>query len=450
MAFIWGDYRFLDLHVYMGAAHEFLLGRDPYHYAFTFVHLYATYPPVALILLSPLSLVPIGVLVYLWSVFSLLCLAWLCFMVLAEVRPPFQDAERGPRKYAFAVLMALGCAILLEPVRSNFGFGQVDLLLVVLLTTDILRRGRRSRGVLVGLASAVKLTPLIFVVLLVLERDWRAVRRSLITFVTATGAAWLLAPSASAEYFFHFSVVAQRIGAPSYVSNQSLNGIIARLGLPGPVSTALWLVAALALFGLAAWIANKLLRPGHTTLSALIIMAVAGLLISPVSWDHAWSWAALFPFALLDETVPRPVKVTLLLVILIAVTAPYWWSGTSTSYGIHVGFLNPVAQDSLAAAGVALIGVWAWSLRKEPALGSRTGRVAQMRSPFLLADGSNNGGPGNGSSHVKAPGRARARPAVASSERVFAGERPEKGARDGEERRVLRGPSLWTDRRGAR
>jgi alpha-1,2-mannosyltransferase len=56
-------------------------------------------------------------------------------------------------------------AMVLEPVRSTIGFGQVNLILMGLVALDcLLPRTRWPRDLLVGLAAAIKLTPAVFVV----------------------------------------------------------------------------------------------------------------------------------------------------------------------------------------------------------------------------------------------------------------------------------------------
>jgi alpha-1,2-mannosyltransferase len=364
MGFIWGGYQFLDLRVYMGAAGQLLSGHNPYALPFTATELYATYPPFALIVLSPLSLVPVHVTVYLWSLANLACLALLFSLALAELKPTFWGRTSTSKRLVLCSLLALAAVITLQPVRSNFGFGQVNIVLIMMVALDVLKRGLRARGALVGLAGAVKFTPLIFVVVLALERDWRAVRRSVASFCAATGLAWLLAPGPSADYFFHFRLMEQRIGTPTYVSNQSLNGVIARLSIAAPISTLAWAALSLVVVVAAALVARRLVDRGQASLMPMLAMATAGLLISPISWDHHWSWVALFPFALLDRSLPTPVRAALIAVVTVAVAAPYWWG----SYGIYTGALSPLADDSLAVVGVGFLVSWAWVLRGEISL----------------------------------------------------------------------------------
>src|SRR5436305_1158817 len=50
-------------------------------------------------------------------------------------------------------------ALVLEPVSQTFSFGQINLVLMAMVAVDcLLVRGRWPRGVLVGLAAAIKLT----------------------------------------------------------------------------------------------------------------------------------------------------------------------------------------------------------------------------------------------------------------------------------------------------
>ncbi len=392
MAFVWGHYMFLDLRVYMGAAHELLIGHDPYDHSFTFVKLYATYPPFAMAVLAPFSVVPVHVMVYLWSLASLACLALLLSLALGEVGPLSWRMASRPWRALLSLLLALVAVIAIQPVRANFGFGQINIFLMTMSTADVLRKGRRGRGVLIGLAAAVKFTPLIFVVALVLERDWRAVMRSITAFITVTAVTWLIVPSISARYFLHFNTMDKKIGTPTYVSNQSVNGILHRLGMGGAFATVTWFVLSVAVIAVAAMVARRLLDTGQSVLLVLLVIAVAGLLASPISWDHHWSWVALFPLALLDKSLRRPVRAGFLAVIIVAVAAFYWWHyADGQGYGIPTGPFTQVADDSLALAGIAFIGTWAWVLRKQISLKDLSPRALLVKTASRTPDQSPSG-----------------------------------------------------------
>ena len=77
----------------------------------------------------------------------------------------------------FALAVALCLAAAFEPMRETVNFGQVNTLLLFLVAVDLLRllpAGNRWAGVGIGLATAIKLTPGIFIVYLLVTGRWRA------------------------------------------------------------------------------------------------------------------------------------------------------------------------------------------------------------------------------------------------------------------------------------
>jgi alpha-1,2-mannosyltransferase len=125
-----------------------------------------TYPPVAGVLFLPLAVLPPQLV---WGVFAVLTVLGLVLVLSASVTvatPPW-------------LVPALGLgAFALEPVWRGLGFGQINVVLMALVVLDVLVLPRnRYRGVLVGLAAAIKLTPLIFVLhLLITGRRTDAAR----------------------------------------------------------------------------------------------------------------------------------------------------------------------------------------------------------------------------------------------------------------------------------
>src|SRR5206468_5889176 len=106
--------------------------------------------------------------------------------------------------------MCLGGAF--EPLRETVNFGQVNMVLVLLVGADVLvllnseRRlagvglGRLA-GIGIGLATAIKLTPGIFIVYLLITRRWRAAAVAGGTTLAATILAGAVAPGASREFW---------------------------------------------------------------------------------------------------------------------------------------------------------------------------------------------------------------------------------------------------------
>jgi alpha-1,2-mannosyltransferase len=67
------------------------------------------------------------------------------------------------RRLWLAVVISAAASIWLEPITSNFAFGQINVVLMTLVIADCVpRRTPWPRGLLLGLGIALKLTPAVF------------------------------------------------------------------------------------------------------------------------------------------------------------------------------------------------------------------------------------------------------------------------------------------------
>jgi alpha-1,2-mannosyltransferase len=275
-----------DLGVYRSGGAAWLHGVPLYTDAFP-SRLPFTYPPVAAVVFSVPAMLPLPVATALLTVAGLVALT-------ATVLLAAPVGIRGP-----LAAVAVVAASVLEPVRSTLSFGQVNLVLMGLVAVDCLSvRTRYPRGVLVGIAAAVKLTPAIFVLYFLARRQYPAALTAVLTFAGATGLGMLLAPADSVTYWYTALFDPGRIGGAAFVTNQSLRGELTRLG----VDQGVWVVLVVAVL-VAAWHgARRAVDPA----AAVLLVAAAGLLASPVSWSHHWVW--IVPaLAVLTARVAVPV-----------------------------------------------------------------------------------------------------------------------------------------------
>jgi alpha-1,2-mannosyltransferase len=348
----------LDLRVYRAAGHELFSGGNPFIGVFTANKLPFTYPPFALLVLSPLAFGPLWFVESLWWLLSSLALVAVLF-VLLEAERGARRAEGGGRggraagTRSLAVAAAIGAisTLALEPVRSNMNYGQINVLLMVVVVVDLTRPASKWRGVLVGLAAAIKLTPLVYLGYFALRRDRASLVRGLATFAVATALSWLALPAESARYWFHEAFDAKRTGDVGGVTNQSWEGLLNRAPFHGGgLAAVLYLVLAIATIGYAVPLVRRLQlgdRPAETVLA----LALVELLISPISWTHHWSWLVIAPLVVVSLWNRHRLVATLFAVLLaLGVTAPYLWS-------LH-GVVSEFANDSLVLAGALTLLVW--------------------------------------------------------------------------------------------
>lgn len=293
-------HHFFDLGVYRGAVRWWLDGHALYAYHRPHSRYGFTYPPFAALAMIPSVLVTAKAAEAITTTASVLVVAVTTWWLVVPV------ARRAGWTPWFAVGLALPLVFLMEPVRDTLGFGQVNLLLVGLVLADVVALGRNRpwAGVGIGLATAVKLTPGIFVLYLVLTRRWRAAATAAATAVAASLVALAADPGASVRFWTTTLWQTSRVGRLDKTSNQSILGVLARLALPHRPERALWAVLAAAVLALAMWRAVRAQRRGDE-LVGVTLTGLAGSLVSPISWTHHLYWVVPAAVVLVDLAVTR-------------------------------------------------------------------------------------------------------------------------------------------------
>lgn len=353
----------LDLGVYRAGGQAVLHGRDLYSIRAA-DRLPFTYPPVSAILAVPLALVPFGVAKLLWVAVVYLPLA-------AAVHVGFRETLRRTPGAAPAVYPALlAVAAYLVPVRQEIGYGQVDLLLLGLCLLDCVTSAPRwPRGLLIGLAAAIKLEPGVFLIYLLITGRRREAGTAALSFLCFTGLAWLVSPSDSAAYWTSAIFHTGRLGGNGSAANQALRGMVLRLlrHHPGVNPDLVWIPLAL-IVGIAGFAAARASWRGGREMAAITITGLLGALLSPVAWIHHLCWVVLAIGVILgDGRVVRRVMLALLTGILFLTSLPTWAEHTMSQARLAPlpGFLS---ENSFGLAALALIPVLFYAGRhaKEP------------------------------------------------------------------------------------
>lgn len=349
----------MDFQVYrMGGQH--ILGSGLYTTQIEVLgrHLSFTYPPLAALLFWPISHLSVFAGQIVWTAVNLATLATLIAVSIAAAH----SRRVVSSDWRSALILLLPAALLLYPVRSDVALGQINILLILMiladLTIELSWRGRSfPHGVLLGLAAAVKLTPLVFLPYLVVTQQWRAARNATITFVLVTGALFAVAPQASWAYFTKDVFDVRRVGNSLAIGNQTLHAAVIRAHFPPPPAVfdlieALVLCSGIAIAAVAYRRSSRLL--------AVLVCAATGLLLSPISWLHHYVWIvpALIWMAVGTD---RPAKGA-------------WWAflGGLTFFVVlpnsagGSGLLWFLRDDTYVVATlgfVGLVGVMLWSRR---------------------------------------------------------------------------------------
>ena len=359
----------LDLQVYRGAGMALYQGNNPFQQLFTVHQLPFTYPPFAVLLLSPISLGPLHLVESMWLLASCAALVAICYIGLSAT----WDAPRSKMR-AGAILWGGVAYVVLEPVRSNLNYGQINSFLLLLVLSDVLHNRTRLRGVPTGLAAAIKLTPLIFAIYFLVARDSRSLIRFGISFASLSALGFSVLPDASFKYWTSQIFDPGRTGNVAGVANLSLNGLFHRSPFPTNLSGSLWTCAAIGILILC-WRLLKEMQIKDHALYAVVVLAIGGNLISPISWSHHWMWVVLLPMiALADGPLTSLVRGILSVLLCIVVVAPYSWHSN--------GAIGVLEADSLPAFGVLVLITWYVSLRSGRTVVSH--KTGEIRSKQLL------------------------------------------------------------------
>ena len=373
----------VDMIIYREGVLAFLEGREMYA-----VPMYAgdlalpfIYPPFGALALVPLSVgewlthdLAGDLMIMLSSALVLACL-WFVLRAATGARVD-RDSLLALTTVTWAGMM------LIEPVWLNAGFAQVNIVIMGLVILDLVPRKRfLPQGTLIGIAAAIKISPLAMLLFFLLRRDFRAILTTALSALVATGIAALIRWDATVEFF---SSVLLGMGTESefgvdsaYQSNSSLKGMIMRwyltpesLDAHSTQANIIWLVLSLATIILGGWFMIALMRR-DMLVDAALVNAVIMLLISPVSWSHHWVWLTLLLPVVAwrcATTLGAPVFLSAWVILWTALVLhepPKWWYGDSIE--VHaLTFTEKLLVSDFVWLAIVLLIAWAVALRGVP------------------------------------------------------------------------------------
>ena len=277
----------VDFAVYLlGATHVF--GGHLYTTYLPYPKKPFTYPPVAALVFLPFIALPRVTAQVVWAVISTMLLVGLLDRSLSVARPDWRRSDTI--RWSLVLVFP---AIVLDPVAMTFSFGQINLLLALLVLADLtgectVKGHTIPRGVMTGIAAALKLTPLIFVPFLFATKQVRAGCVALTTFLGCGVVMLLVAPTESWSYWTKYAFDASRVGGVVYIANQSLRSTIVQfthVPTSEPLIVLVVLLAGIAGLSVAVWAYRS-----SSVLLGILLCAVTGLIVSPVTWGHHLVW----------------------------------------------------------------------------------------------------------------------------------------------------------------
>ncbi|KAA9166145.1 DUF2029 domain-containing protein [Amycolatopsis acidicola] len=335
-----------------------------------------TYPPSSALLFVPLALFPPAIGFRLLTAATVLMLIPLVLAYRAGV-PSLRALLAKPwTVVAAAVVLLVG-----HPVANTIYWGQINVLLMGLVALDCLTPNTRwPRGLLIGIAAAVKLTPAGFVLFFLLRKDFRAAITSVVTFVALTALTAVVIPGDSVFYWTNrvFHATGMNIGGP--LANESVFASLTKLGMSGTALTVVGGLLVVAVIVLTWLGARRTLADGDLALG-LGVIAAGVQLLSPISWSHQWILALPTAAVVLIRGYQRhhgPLLITGGIAVTIIWMAPHYTMPQDPEIW---SLPQKIAGSSYQLAALALLAVTAF----RAFLPRRTRELSAEGTEFELA-----------------------------------------------------------------
>ena len=308
----------LDVAVYKRAADFVFSGLSPYSPEFITgdVYLPWVYTPFGTLFLLPLHFVPQSGLLIFWTIFGIL-IPLAVLILLGYQAQIFRNDFLKKEKIALFVLVFL-LSLSTGPIIDAWAIGQIGVLLTALTLFDLaapknwfqFKNVKLPRGVLAGIAGAIKLVPLIAIPYWMITKQWKCARTALVTLISTWTLAFVVLPQDSIKYFSEkrFLGTSELSNAVSS-DNQSLIGTFMRLLDQNPLAFPIFVSLFLFIIGVGLFAARATYLNGDT-LAAGLIVGLTGVLASPVTWIHHIAWLAVVPGAVLSDNKLRTKKGT--------------------------------------------------------------------------------------------------------------------------------------------
>jgi len=367
---------FVDLAVYRLGGRAVLSGTHLYALRFPGA-LAFTYPPLSAMAFTPLASLGLGTIEPLVSAGNIVLLPiMLRFALRLEPLAARLDGARATR----LCLLAAAAAVWLEPVWTTLRYGQIDILISTLILYDLSRPDAcRWKGAGIGLASALKLTPAIFALYLLLSRRYRAAAVSMTVFAGSVMLGFAASPRDSGEFWGGAFIDPQRVGRIENTANQTLRGAWARL--LHSTNVELWWLATAVIVGVTGMLLAARAGRDGDDVRGFSLCALTGLLISPISWSHHWVLAVPALMLLGLDVLRRPSvggALALVLAGAIGLSHMIWWVPVNhpEHSELHLGDLQLVFSDAYVLLGLGALAIAAWRTAR-PAPNTRASALAQ-------------------------------------------------------------------------
>lgn len=324
-----------DLKIYQMAGKDLKAGGQlydaPYIHEFPF-----TYPPFAGWFFEWMADFSDHDLMVIWQWVTGIALFIVIMLVIRE-----RGYRLGPLTWLVGIALLVS-SLAAEPINGTFYYGQINILLMFLVSLDLLLPTKlRLPGIGIGIAAGMKLTPAYMGLALLFQKRWWAAIGSIAAFAVTIGIGVAFVPDAM-DFWTDKIFNSNRIGEVDAPGAKSLRSVLARL--TGEDDTALWLLGV-AIIVMVTMLALRTAWIRKNSTAAFALTGLSACLVSPFSWYHHFVWVVPFGIWVMlavNEAIGTRLRtvwgaqlaavasfLALLIVELPFVAAPVWLGGSS-------------------------------------------------------------------------------------------------------------------------
>ena len=326
-----------------------------------------TYPPFAALVFLPFAFLPLEVGKAIMVLGTTAAAWWLSATIYNYAQTSGRALPLQGRLGRTGTIAVLTIVVMLcGPWRRTFHLMQINPLIMALILADFVRPATRvPRGVLIGIAGGVKLTPLVFGLILLVRRDWKGIATLGATFFGTIALGFILMPKDAPEFWFSALTNPSRVGGLNFVDNVSIQGWLLHFGLSESAVKPVYYALALVTIVLTAALLYQLERRG-AALAQVAVTASLMVALSPISWSHHNVLLPLLAAVFIMDAFPtyfavQPawLRVTATVFAVVAVLGLYlspiriasWFHGSADG-------LEQLAPGALAVSAIPAFCLW--------------------------------------------------------------------------------------------
>lgn len=325
------------------------------------------YPPVLAILLVPSTLLDFSAAKILWLLLNQLLLLLAITLIFRASNREWLWVELG---------VVGGLTLNLDPLRQNYELGQVNVVTLFLLAAAfyLFRRNKEGwAGAILGFATALKVSPALFILYFLWKKRWRLVASALAWLFVLAGFSLLVIGRESSLTYIRDTlppILSGTVWGVASPANQGFQGLFSRLFTENPWTQSIVVnehLAALATLSCSVilLVATAIVCRGSDIVKdkerfdlEYSMVTLVSLAVASVSWDHHFVWL-LLPLIVLVKQLSRigtalavPTSIIAISYALGGAYAGYWRTGLR--HGILILLMSPKLYAAVLLWGLLM------------------------------------------------------------------------------------------------